>query len=147
MSQQEKINEQNQPLEKKNFWKKLFHSPSKYIAIAIISLIIILLVVANYGFNYLISYQNAFFITSFIWICISILSLVSRDGFFRIFSYSGYYIKHKFLQRPMNNYHDYYFIQEKKKDENRYSWTPYLVSGLILLVISCFFMIIISLKY
>lgn len=142
----EKRDEPNLKEEKISFWKKIFHTPSKYITISISTVIIILYVLFTSGFNNLIAYQDAFFITSFIWFAGGILSLVSRDGFFRIFSYSGYYVVNKFRQKHVDNYHDYYFNKEATKENKNWSWTPYFFCGLILFMISLTFMIIISVK-
>ncbi len=138
-------NNQEDNEKKLRFWGKIFHTPSKYIAISVISIIIILIILINSNFYSLVAYQDAFFVTGFIWIGVSILSLISHDGFFRIFSYSGYYIYNKFLQKPIDNYHDYYLLKEEKREKNKWTWTPYLFSGLILLAVSFIFMIIISL--
>lgn len=124
--------------------KIIFHTPSKYITITILTLIIGIYSIYLNGFKYVKSYMDAFFITGLLWICIGILSAIAQDGFFRIFSYSGYYIVNKFKQKPLKNYRDYSENKEKDKDLHKWTFTPYVFCGCILFVISLIFLIIIS---
>jgi hypothetical protein len=128
-------------IEKRSLFKRLFiHSLITYIIILSISILFYIAFVFILGYKYKTSYTDSCFIVSVIWISVGLLNLISKDGFFDMFQYSGKYIVKKFTQRQMETYQDFKDNKEaKKKKTANYSFGPFLAIGLILLVIAIVF--------
>lgn len=121
---------------------KLFVNWKKSLVIFVIGLIISLIYLCTNGFNSAISYCNAFFISGFIIIAISILSTLSYFGAFDTISYSFYSLGRVFTKEKEmgeKKYKDLVDYVEKKKATRKkflYSFLPYVYSGLIFMLAS-----------
>lgn len=126
-----------------NKQKIIFHSPIKYLIIFILTSIICLLISFIKKFT-LIGFVDAFFISGTITFVGGLLFLLSYFGAFDTFAYSFSYIKNSYLKTNNKNNDFYNYKQTKilKRKKENFSFTPYLIIGLIFIIISIILLII-----
>lgn len=124
------------------FKRIFFHSWLKYLISFLISVVVALIVLINKGFNYLVSYSDAFFVGGTIILGVGLLSMLSSFGTFDIFSYSGKYVFNKMRSKDMENYPDYSKGKALNREETKFSFIPYLVVGGFEIIISIVILII-----
>ena len=122
-----------------SLFRKLFlHSPLKYIISFIVGGAIAVGVLFIEGFDIKMSYQDAFFIAGAVLVVTGGLSFVTYFGGFDIFVYG-------FMSfNPNRRYKDLYEYSEAKKEKRRSKsipFMPYIVIGVIYIIVSLFFMI------
>lgn len=126
---------------KMNLFKRLFlHSYKKYIVLSILALAIILYYVLFFGATKVIVYVNAFFLAGAILIALGGLSIVTNQGAFDMFQYSGRTFGNMF-RRNINpvrkeTYAEFLEEQKEKRVKKKYAFGPYIFIGVILLIIS-----------
>jgi len=121
------------------------HHTVEYIVMSIISIILFLVIVGLNGFNNFKAYADASTSVAVINLCFSGLAYVTREGTFDSLGYgfsrlfvtlfTGHY-KHKDL-------YEFRLAQEDRRRKSKYTWAPYLLLGLILLVVA----IIVNISY
>lgn len=124
--------------------KIIFHSPLKYLIIFIIGLIITSISLFVKGFN-LLSFVDGFFISGASLIFIGLLSCLFFYGAFDTFSFSFSYVKNSYSKNKDERVNDFYKYKQNKnsKRENmNIPYTPYLINGLLFLIIAIVFYII-----
>lgn len=111
----------------------------KTIIIVIISLLINLIYLIPRGFDELIYYSDAFFISGFSILLIGGLSVLSNLGAFNIFGYSSYYVTNNFKENTTRKYANYSeYAQEKHltNAKKTYNFIPYTIVGLTWILLS-----------
>ncbi len=111
----------------------------KIIVIVIISLLINLIYLMPRGFDELIYYSDAFFISGFAILLIGGLSVLSHLGAFDIFGYSSYYVANNFKANTPRKYANYSEYVEKRHISNAkktYNFIPYTIVGLAWILLS-----------
>lgn len=126
-----------------NKQKIIFHSPIKYLLIFILTSIVCLLISFIKNFT-LIGFVDAFFISGTITFVIGLLSLLSYFGAFDTFAYSFTYIKNSYSKtnNKNNDFYNYKQMKIMKRKKENFSFTPYLIVGLIFIIISIILLII-----
>lgn len=125
--------------------KIVFHSPIKYLILFILGIVIAFSIILMRGLN-LVSAADGFFISGAIFLFLGILSCLNFLGAFDTFSYSFYYVKNSYSKNK-ENIDMYNYKQNKltKRSKSNISFTPYLIVGLVYLIVSLVFYIV--LKY
>ena len=119
---------------------KLFVNWKKSLIIFGLGLFIFLIYIILNGFDNIIYYCDACFISGFIIISISILSVLSYFGAFDTISYSFYAFSRAFTKEKElgeKKYKDLVDYVEKKKNTRKkfaYSFLPYVYSGLLFMI-------------
>ena len=95
----------------------------------------------------LIDVVNGFFIGGAFLIGVAGLSVVTRYGSFDTFAYAFSTLGYKYIPNVNRKYEDLYDYKQKKNEkriENRFSYLPYLVAGIILVLIAliCYFILL-----
>ena len=113
-------------MENNTLLKRIFlHSPIRYVVGTCLAVILVFICLISKGFEYRMSYVDAFTIAGGALILIGLLQLVSYYGAFDIFSFS-------FFRGKDKRYKDYLAYQntraEKKKNYNL-KFMPFIVVG------------------
>lgn len=111
--------------------QRLFiHSWKKYLIVTGLAAIIVLLHLYLKGFDIIINYINAFFISGFALICFGSLSLLSYFGAYDFISYAFY------RKKASEPYRDYLERKETKRKSNNLGCGPYFGIGILLVIVS-----------
>lgn len=111
----------------------------KYLSLFAVSVAITLIILALTGFDVLVNYSNALFITGAIFIAGAIMSVVTYHGGFDTFGYSGHALVYSFRPEKGKKYNDMYeYVQVKKEKRrgNKYNFVPWLIIGAVYVVSS-----------
>ena len=122
--------------------KIIFHSPIKYLIIFVLTSVICFVIALIKNFT-LIGFVDAFFISGTITFVIGLLSLLSYFGAFDTFAYSFTYIKNSYSKtnNKNNDFYNYKQMKIMKRKKENFSFTPYLIIGLIFIIISIILLI------
>lgn len=121
--------------------KLFFHSPFRYLA----SLIVMALIVVIYNllrgeWSLIVNYHNSFFLAGMFLILIGLLSLVDFYGGFDIFRYM---FVRKNLDGTKITLYEYSEDRKEKVKIKKYYFIPYVVVGVLSLIVSLIFLIFI----
>lgn len=126
-------------------FKKIFlHSPKKYLVSLVIMVVLIISSLSMKGFNLLVNYCNAFFIAAALFIGIGFLSILTNLGTFDVFSYSGKYVANRIRNVNIEKYPEYTENKKEKRKKFRFNFVPYMVLGLIGLIVAIILQIILG---
>ncbi len=116
--------------------KIIFHSPLRYIIMSIICGLIILTYILNNG-NNILYFSNAFFISGVVSMSTGLLSLSAYLGTFDGMSYTTIRLARGMFARPQKyqDYNEYLEEKKSKKDKDKFTFIPYIVIGLILIIV------------
>lgn len=132
-------NVEKSPQAKESLFKKIFfHKKLNYIIISILSIIIFILVLAIKGFDRLQSYLDASFVVCVFNFCAAGLSCTTREGVFDSLGY-GFDRLFKSLFTGRYKYKDLVEFRDAridKRNRNKYNFAPYLVIGLIFMILT-----------
>ena len=125
-----------------NFIRKYFlHSPVHYVAALILNIFFTLLVLFLKGFDWLRAYMEAFSVAGAISVLYGMLLWVSAAGAFTIFGYAFSYFRG---ERGYKDYYEYTRAKEEKQARKEKIYIPYIVVGIVFLLISFVFSKIIT---
>jgi hypothetical protein len=114
--------------------RKLFlHSLARYIAAVIVAIIVGVICLITKGFEYRISYVNAFSVGGAIVFFLGLLQAVSFYGAFEIFGYSASSFRGK--ERRYKDYYEYQKAKELKRSQSELVYIPFIVVGAVFFVI------------
>ena len=125
-----------------NKFRDIFlHSGKKYIVVTIVSLIINIVIVAYKGFDNLIAYCDATFVSGALCIGIGGLSVLGNFGAYDTLGYSIHYVRENTLRKDgavkkYNDMHDYIEKQNLKRSKSKYLSVPYFVVGTFWIIFS-----------
>jgi hypothetical protein len=132
-------NYEKSPEKEESLFKKIFfHKTLNYIVISIISIIIFVVVFLVRGYDKLQSYLDAAFVTCIFDLCMSGLSATTNQGVFDSLGY-GFDRMFKSVFTGHYKYRDLIEFKDarvEKRERNKYTWAPYLVIGLIFVIIT-----------
>ena len=115
-------------------FKKIFvHSPVRYIVGVVLAVIITLICLVSKGFEYKISYVDAFTVAGGILFFLGLLQLASYCGAFEIFGYS--FSSFRGRVRKYKDYYEYQMANAEKRAKQKPFYVPFMVVGLIFFVI------------
>ena len=93
----------------------------KYLLLFAVSVAITLIILALTGFDVLVNYSNALFVTGAIFIAGAIMSVVTYHGGFDTFGYSGHALVYSFRPEKGKKYNDMYeYVQVKTVKKGKY---------------------------
>ena len=123
-----------------SLFRRLFiHSPFKYIISFILAGAMSVGLLFYWGFDQKVYYNDAFFASGALFVAIGGLSFVSYFGAFDIFAYSFS------LFNPNRRYKDLYEYStaknEKRKSKIVFPFMPYIVVGIVYIIVSLFFIV------
>lgn len=145
ISTKKPIDDENITIKKQSLFRKMFlHSPIKYIVSIIIGSLFVILTLYIQGFNYLMSYEDGFFVAGSVLICVGLLSLLSNYGAFDLLSYSGKYVFNMSKKKKIERYPEYVENKVLIRKKLKYKWIPYIVVGILFILISIVIMIILK---
>ena len=123
-------------LEKNKKRKIFFHSPFRYIIMLIICAVITLTYLFNNTFE-MLYWSNALFISGVVSLSTGLLSLSQDLGTFDGVSYTTMRLARNILSRPQryDNIKEYIDEKEARKDKSKITYMPYIVIGVILIII------------
>ena len=117
-------------------FRKLFlHSPGRYITGVVLAGLTALLILWSKGFEYKISYVDAFQVSGALVFFMGCLSLAGHLGAFEIFGYSF-----SSFRRKEHKYKDYFQYQQAKAEERskeKLEFVPFIVVGIVFFIIGC----------
>lgn len=117
-----------------NFLRKyVFHSPVHYVIALMLNIFFTLLVLFLNGFDYLLSYVNAFSVAGALSVLFGMLMLVSSLGAFNTFGYAFSYFR---AERKYKDLYEYTVAKEKKQAKQKKTYVPYILVGLVFFLIS-----------
>lgn len=120
-----------------NFLRKYFlHSPGHYAAALILNIFFTLLVLFLKGFDWLRAYMEAFSVAGAISVLYGMLLWVSAAGAFYTFGYAFSYFRG---ERSYKDYYEYTRAKEEKQARKEKIYMPYIVVGIVFLLISFVF--------
>lgn len=126
-------------------FKTIFlHSPKKYLVSLVIMVLLIISILSSKGYNLLINYCNAFFISGALFIGIGCLSILTNFGAFDVFSYSGRYVVNRIRNVDVERYPEYSENKKEKRKKFRFNFVPYMVLGLIALIVAIILQVILG---
>ena len=115
-------------------FRKLFlHSPVRYIVGVVLALVIAFLCLISKGFEYRISYVDAFSVAGAAVFFIGLLQVVSYYGAFDIFGYSFSAFRRK--ERKYTDYVDYQNKKRASKSNSKLTYMPFIAVGAIFFII------------
>ncbi|MCR4625812.1 MAG: DUF3899 domain-containing protein [Lachnospiraceae bacterium] len=115
-------------------FRKLFlHSPVRYIVGVVLALIIGFLCLLSKGFEYRISYVDAFSVAGGAVFFLGLLQMVSHYGAFDIFGYSFSSFRRK--EREYTDYIDYQTKKRAVKSNSKLTYMPFIAVGAIFFII------------
>lgn len=121
------------------FSKLFLHSPVRYIVSFVIMVGVLITYNCINGWQYLINYSNSLFIGGGIIIACGLFSMLDYFGFFNIARWI-------FVRRDMDGHKKtlYEYSEEKaeKNKNKKYRYFPYLLIGVITIIISAIILII-----
>lgn len=114
--------------------RKLFlHSPARYIAAVIVAIIVGVICLITNGFEYRISYVNAFSVAGGIVFFLGLLQAASFYGAFEIFGYSASSFRGR--ERKYKDYYEYQKARQIKRSQSELVFVPFIVVGVVFFVI------------
>ena len=114
-----------------SFFKKVFfHSPFRYLAAFIISVVIGLTILIINGFDLFVNYVNAFSVGGAVTFLFGLLVLVESLGAFDTFGYAF----STFRKRRHKDLYEYTVAKNEKRSLNKFVFVPYLVVGLVFFI-------------
>ena len=116
--------------------KYIFHSPKVYAVALGFNVFFVLLVLFLRGFDLLIFYVDAFSVAGGLSILFGLLLLVASEGAFNIFGYSFSALR---ADRKYKDLYEYTVAKEKKQENQKKTFVPFIVVGFIFLIISYIF--------
>lgn len=120
-----------------NFFRKYFlHSPGHYATALLLNVSFTVLVLYLKGFGRLLAYVEAFSVAGAVSVLFGMLLWVSAEGAFNIFGYSFSYFRG---DRKYKDLYEYTKVKEEKRAKQGKIYIPYLVVGVVFLVISFVF--------
>ena len=115
-------------------FRKLFlHSPVRYIVGVVLALIIGVLCLLSNGFEYRISYVDAFSVAGAVVFFVGLLQVVSFYGAFDIFGYSFSSFRRK--ERKYTDYVDYQTKKRAEKSNSKLTYMPFIAVGAVFFII------------
>ena len=91
------------------------------------------------GFDTIVNYCNAFFVSGFAIICIGGLSWLSNIGTFDIFGYSWKTLKSSFskdVKRDYNSMYEYSESKRAQRDGEKYNFLSYILVGGVAFIVA-----------
>ena len=117
-------------------FRKLFlHSPVRYIVGFVMAVIIALLILWSKGFEYKISYVDAFQVSGALVFFMGCLSLASFFGAFEIFGYSFSGFRRR--EYAYKDYYEYQKIKAEQRSKMEYKFVPFMTVGLVFFITGC----------
>ena len=113
--------------------KMFFHSPIRYMVSVILALLIVFLCLLSNGFEYRISYVDAFSVAGGIVFFVGMIQLVAFLGAFDIFGYSASAFRGK--ERKYKDYVDYQTKKRAEKSNSKLTYMPFIAVGAIFFII------------
>lgn len=115
-------------------FRKLFlHSPVRYIVGVVLALIIGFLCLLSKGFEYRISYVDAFSVAGAAVFFMGLLQAMSYYGAFDIFGYSFSSFRRK--ERKYIDYVDYQTKKRAEKSNSKLTYMPFIAVGAVFFII------------
>ena len=112
--------------------KIFFHSPIRYIVGVILALIIGFLCLLSKGFEYRISYVDAFSVSGAIVFFLGLLQAASFYGAFELFGYSFSAMRGK--NRRYKDYYEYQQAKLEKRGQQELVYVPFIVVGVLFFI-------------
>lgn len=115
-------------------FRKLFlHSPVRYVGGVVLALIIGFLCLLSKGFEYRISYVDAFSVAGAAVFFMGLLQAMSYYGAFDIFGYSFSSFRTK--ERKYIDYVDYQTKKRAEKSNSKLTYMPFIAVGAVFFII------------
>lgn len=114
--------------------KRLFlHSWKKYIVLSILGIVITILYLSFHSFRYLVDYISGLQLSGLVLIMCGGLSFLNYFGAYDIWTYA-FSKRKKGEKKP--TLHEHSEIKKSNRDKEKLSFGPYLLVGMILLLVS-----------
>ena len=113
--------------------KYIFHSPAHYGIAVGLNILIVILMLCSRGANFLLAYVDAFSTAGAVSVLFGLLLLVAGLGAFNIFGFAFSGIRG---ERKYKDFYEYTVAKEEKQTRQKKIYMPYIVVGLIFLVVS-----------
>ena len=114
-------------------YKVFLHSPIRYIVGLVLAIIIGFLCLLSKGFEYRISYVDAFSVSGAIVFFLGLLQAASFYGAFELFGYSFSAMRGK--NRRYKDYYEYQNARLEKRSQQELVYVPFIVIGLFFFII------------
>jgi len=126
--------------EESKFHKIFFSNKGRYVVALIVSIVLFIALSLVFGFKIFQSYVDASFVVAIVDLGFAGLSVATREGTFDGLSYGFYkiFVSYRFNnpKGKYNDLYDYKMVHDAKRKDNPYKFVPYIVVGLVFLIIS-----------